>query len=124
MNRRNFLTAALTTTAAGLLIPKDTPGVEEFAATEGESVALARSLSDRWRPIYADTFVYNKEGQPIGIVKEINSYSEPMDMTMAGASHRHLIPGITHTEMTVVVQGILTTVVGRDGRRYHHIVQG
>jgi thiamine biosynthesis lipoprotein ApbE len=122
MNRRNFLTAALTTTAAGLLIPKHTPGVEEFAAAQGESIALVRPHVEHGIVDASDMFVYNKEGRPIGIIADIRVDQPKIDVTPLGASERQYMPGLRRVELTVVVSGQISVAVGRDGKTYRHAI--
>jgi hypothetical protein len=118
MNRRNFLTGAITTTAAGLLIRADEPLVQAFAPVLDEPAMLTRMPP----PVNPNFFiygmeVYSKEGHFLGHVRDVSIHREMHDATSWGGP-RTAVPGLSWFEFLVVSTGnmdwLAKTVRGLD----------
>ena len=105
VNRRNFLTGALTTTAAGLLVKATTPGIEAFAPQPDEAVTLIRPNSPS--VLYSGVMVFDGYGHPLGFITKVDHEYDQMDVSQArdGSTRRFENGFHRATYLTVQVSG-------------------
>lgn len=109
MDRRGFLkgTLAGVTSAGGIIIAASLPDTEEFVA----QVKVNDPVNTAYAPPqlgHADCgeVVFNSKGQPIGAIKTLNVWREPMETTKATDMYRSHVQGpVSHIEYVVVSYG-------------------
>lgn len=101
MDRRNFLRGLLTTTAGGLLVAADTPGVEAFAPKAGgEDIVLSRVVAEGPGEVDLGLLVFDWQGRPIGVIESMEFSSPRIDMTSWGDTYARSVGGLMHGRPT------------------------
>lgn len=108
LSRRHFLTGSIAaTTATALTLALPDKAVQLFEPTMGEILAVTRMPAHEPPavPVYMNygEFVFNSQGQPIGIIRSIVVERQAIDVTADRDSYRRYAMGSLSVEY--IVQG-------------------
>lgn len=103
MNRRGFLQGAFGgVTAAGIVICASPDEVAAYTAPMFANEPVIVGTPPQPQTSVGE-FVYNERGQVVGVVTEVWGNHYPVNVTRAGDSHNHYIPGTVEINLKVRV---------------------
>jgi hypothetical protein len=110
MDRRNFLTG-LVTSVAGLSV-----GLKMTAPLQGEVIEEGKSLIISPHDVPAiptqGTYIYNAQGQILGVVTGVEISHTMHDMTSWASNHKEYYPGLRSATLTAQLMGPMDLHIG------------